>query len=256
MIDSLIKLGLSPNEALIYKTLLDCGPCFVAPLVHHSKKHRQIVYNALEILIKRNLIIVSKKNGKNYYAISDPDRLLIEIKQKEVLAIQLEKQIRKQISAEQEQVEVFTGPNSYHDGLADFRARAEEAQEYIVIGGEPPDWFEFTKPFFIEHVEEVKRLKRKGIPIQILFFETERASAMKYIGPHTGNPYHLRITKSSPKLPQTCWLAGDHVYFLTPAIDPLVIHTKSKALAEEYHHYFNQLWKKAENIKNKAPNKN
>ncbi len=86
MIDTLVQLGLTQNDAAVYTALVEVGPCFVAPLVKETKKHRQIVYNSLETLLKHNLISVSQKNGKNFYVISNPHHLLADIKRKEALA--------------------------------------------------------------------------------------------------------------------------------------------------------------------------
>ncbi len=248
MIDTLMKLGLSSSEALVYMALVEKGPCFVAPLVHHTKKHRQIVYNALETLQKKDLITVSKKNGKNYYAIGEPKRFLIDIKQKEVLAEQLAERIEKRVEAGSERVEVFQGPESYAQGLADFRLHAQEAKEYIIIGGEPEDWFEYTRSFFPEHVAELRKLRQQGIDILILFYETERASAEKFIKPYLNDPYILKIAKAEYRLPQTGWLAGEHVYIVTPTSDFLVIHVKSKSLSEQYRDYFWKQWATAKRI--------
>lgn len=86
MIEILVELGLSKNDAAVYAALVDVGPCFVAPLVKETKKHRQIVYNSLETLLAHNLISVSQKNGKNFYVISNPHHLLADIKKREALA--------------------------------------------------------------------------------------------------------------------------------------------------------------------------
>lgn len=86
MIDALIGLGFSKNDAAVYSALVEVGPCFVAPLVRQTKKHRQIVYNSLETLMSHQLVSVSEKNGKHFYSITDPQRLLESIKQREVMA--------------------------------------------------------------------------------------------------------------------------------------------------------------------------
>lgn len=251
-VDNLASLGLRPAEALVYSTLVDVGPCFVAPLVARTRKHRQIVYNALDGLARKHLVTVSRKNGKRFYAIGDPERLLVELKQKEALAVQVAGRVERKIRAEAERVEVFAGPDSFAQGLADFRRRAEAHREYTVIGGEPEDWFEYVKPIFTAHVEDVRRLKRLGILIHILFFETELKSALKYIGPLVGDPYTLRISPARPKLPHTSWLAGEHVYLLTPAVEPLVVHIHSPALARAYRRYFDELWRAAEPVKHRS----
>lgn len=246
MIDSLLQIGLSMNEALIYQALVELGPSHVAPLVRKTKKHRQVVYNALNALREKHLVTDAVKNGKNFYSITDPHRILADIKQKEVIAEALVSTIEKNQKLEQEQVEVFTGPTSYEKGTADFRKRARAAKEYIVVRGETKGWFEHTRRFFPSHVEELRSLKHAGIDVYITFFENERDQALQFIGPYLKNPYICKIVPDMYRLPHTLWLAGDHVYLVTPAADPLVIHIKSKILSEQYRQYFKSIWEKGE----------
>ncbi len=249
MIDTLTQLGLSANEAAVYSTLVELGPCFVAPIVQKTKKHRQIIYNALESLEKKNLVVVLKRNGKNLYTTADPQRFLTDLKQKEVLAKELVERINHRTAAEKEKIELFSGHDGYLQGIADFRHRALEAGEYIAIRGECKGWFDFMKRYFKEHVDEVRKIKHRGIDINILFFEDERDKAEEFIGPYLKNPYTCKIAAETHKLPHTAWLAGDHVYMVTPAVDPLVVHIKSKALAEQYRQYFWHVWSQAKPLK-------
>lgn len=245
MID-VIKLkdvGLSPLESAVYAALVEAGPCFVAPLVRITKKHRQMVYNGLADLEKKRLVTVSRKNGKNFYAAGDFGHVAAELKRKEVLVRQLSEEIAKSRADEKEVVEVF-GPGNYAEGLADFRKRAEEAGEYAVIRGESKKWFSYSRPFFDEHIEGVRRLKKLGIDIMIVFYEYERAIAQEFIGPYVKNPYICKIVPDEYRLPHSVWLAGDHVYILTPMADPLIIHVKSPALAQQYRECFWKQWKK------------
>jgi sugar-specific transcriptional regulator TrmB len=245
IIDTLRQLGLSQTEAMVFSMLIRIGPSFVAPIVRETKKHRQIIYNALESLERRKLISVSSKNGKKLFAVSDPDRLVVEEQQKVVLARQIKKHMEASAKLVRERVEVFSGPSSYEQGLADFRRRAGQAREYIVIGGQSAQWYEHARPFFAHHVEELKKLKKRGVSIQILFYELERLSAETYIKPYVGNPYICKIADEKYALPQTTWLTGEFVYFLTPTIDPLVTLIKSKSLSGQYRDFFWKQWSNA-----------
>ena len=244
-VSKLADIGLSPAEAAVYAALAEHGPCFVAPLVRTTKKHRQIVYNALADLAKKRLVTFSKKNGKNFYAPSDFGHIAAELRRKEALAEQLSRDMEKLAAREDESVETF-GPGTYAEGLADFRARAEEAGEYLVIRGESKEWFAYSKPFFAEHIEGVRRLKRLGIDVMIAFYEHERATAREFIGPHVGNPYACAIIPDEYRIPHSVWIAGSHVYILTPIADPLIIRIRSTALAEQYRSCFWRQWKKGD----------
>ncbi len=251
MIDTLLELGFSKNDAAVYEAVVELGPCFVAPLVRHTKKHRQVVYNSLTELTTRHLVTVAQKNGKNHYSISDPQRLLADIKQKEVIAASVVRMIERKHTQEQEQVEFFSGESSHEKGTADFRRRAFEAKEYVVIRSETKAWFEHTRSFFPAHVAELKRFKRSGIDVHIAFFEYEKAEAMQFLGNYLGDPYTCKIIPDEYKLPHTVWLAGEHVYIVTSAVDPIVIHVRSKNLAMQYREYFWRIWKKGEILKKK-----
>ncbi len=252
MIDTLIELGFSRNDAIVYSALVEAGPCFVAPLVRITKKHRQVVYNALTSLIERHVVTVAEKNGKNFYSVADSQRLLADIKQKEVLATSVVKLIEQKKKHAEEQVEVFAGSSSHEQGAADFRRRAREAKEYMVIRGETKGWFEDFRPFYPEHIDELRSMRREGTGISMIFFEYERDIALKFMGEYLGDPYICKIAPDEYKLPHTAWIAGDHIYFVTPAIDPLVIHIKSKPLATQYKEFFWKVWKKGEILKKRT----
>lgn len=247
--DNLTELGLSAIEAQIFELLIDTGPCHVAPLVQKSKKHRQIVYNALEQLEKKKLVVVSKRNGKNFYQVGDPDRFSVVLQQNLALSKHVATYIKQHLQKNREIVEYFSGSGSYLQGLADFRRHAEEAKEYIVIGGEEKEWYEYTKNFFAPHVEELQKMKRRGVDVLILFYEPERKSAEQYIKPYLNNPYICKIADNRYRLPQTSWLAGNYIYLLTPTNEPLVVSIKSQALSQQYREYFWEQWKNAQLLK-------
>jgi sugar-specific transcriptional regulator TrmB len=248
MLDELQQLGLSRSAAEVFDALLSQAPCFVAPLVRTTRKHRQIVYNALDELQKKGFVIVSKRNGKNYYTVDTSGHFVSKVEHALTLARGIERQIAKKVIQESEDVQVFSGKTSYEHGLADFRKRAEESGEYVVIGGEAAEWYEHVQPFFGSHVQDLRRLKRRGVTISILFFEPERRSAETHIGPYLNDPYRCRVSASSNPLPHTAWLSGEYVYLLTPATDPLVVRIKSFALSRQYRHYYSSEWKRAESL--------
>ncbi len=248
IIDNLLQLGFTNNEANIYSHLVNAGPNFAGHIIYETKKHRQVVYNALDNLVIKRLVDVTKKGGKNLYSVANPEVLQENAKQNFAIAEYTTAAIRRKLQEGQETTQTFSGSHSYEEGLADFRNKARVAKEYIVIGGEEQDWYEYTKPFFASHVTELQKLRKLGVDIFILFFEQERLSAEKYIRPYLHNPYVCKVLNASPKLPQTTWLAGNYAYMLTPTTEPLVISIQSKTLAESYRNYFWQCWRQAKKL--------
>jgi len=249
MINTLKKLGFTDNEAIIYKTLISTGPCFVAPLVQKTKKHRQVIYNALEVLEEKRLVTITKQNGKNFYAVTDPERFIEVAQEKIVLAQNLVDDIRLKYKDKEEQVEVFSGSLSYEQAMEDFRKNAAKSKEYKVIRGESSEWFQKVQPIYKTHVKKLQSLHKDGVEPMIIFYEYEKETAKKTVGEYLGNPYQCRIAKDEYRLPHSIWLTGEHVYILTPASDPLVIHIKSEKFAHEHRDFFEKTWQIAKDLK-------
>lgn len=244
MIDTLIELGFKKNDAHVYQALVELAPCFVAPIVRSTRKHRQVVYNSLNALLERHLISVTTKNGKNFYSVADPKRILTSLKQKEVLAETFVASVEAKQKKDVEQVEVFAGSSSYEKGIIDFREKAKAAKECLILRSEAKGWFEHTRAFFPKHIDELKKIKRRGVDILMIVFERDQDKIIDFLGKSLEDTYTCKVVPDEYQTPQTAWIAGDHVYILTPAAEPLVVHIKSKSLAEQYRNSFWSMWKK------------
>ncbi len=245
MRDELAQLGLNTLEIDILEDLVRQGPCFVNALVKTTKLHRQQIYRALESLIKSGFVTQTQRNGKRFYSLDNAGSFVRAFRERELAAERLYKRILASQAKQNEAAFIFAGKESYEKGLADFRKEAELSGEYIVIGGQPESWYQYTRPFFEEHVAELQRLKRRGVDIRIVFFESEKTSAEKFILPYANNPYLMKIVPSIPRLPHTTWLSGNNVYIQTPTDEPLVVRFRSKSLATNYRQYFDELWRSA-----------
>lgn len=244
--DSLEHLGLSVIEVSVFLAILDHHPCHIIKIFKATGKHRQVIYNALDTLIERGLVSVSKKHGKNLYTIGDPHTLLIDIKQKEVLAQEVVRVVKQKLAPDEERVETFTGADSYARAMESFRLHAENAQEFIVFGGQRKEWFSFTQAVFDHHVSELRRMKRTGTEVLVLYFHDEWENTKNFFSKYIKDPYTVKVLNSSPTLPHPVWLAGDHLYILTPVTEPIIIHLTSAELSKKYHNYFWESWKAAE----------
>ena len=256
LLDDLQKMGLSRNESVVYNCLMELGPSCVAPIVRSTKKHRQIIYNALDALIEKNLVSVSKRNGKNLYNLTDPHQFLIDIDSKKIIAEDLVRKIEENIKDEDDKVQVFSGPDSFIQGTKHFRVKATEAEEFLVIRRETIDWFRSMGKEWTPHVNEVSKLKKSGITPMILFFDDEIYRVKKQMDPYINSPYVVKISKSFDKIPHTVWIAGDNIYILTPSTEPMVINVQNKILSERYRKYFWELWQNSKYYNDLLPSKN
>lgn len=247
--DSLRSLGFTSNEADVYAALIKESPSFVAPLVKETGKHRQMVYNALDALLRRNLISRSLKNGKFYYELSTPDRLVQLVKEQESIAQELAASISRQLKQPEEQVEVWRGSHSYIEALLSFRSLALEAQEYIIMNSIPSEFIAFTAEKMKQHMAALRALKDKGIsPCLLVFGSVEGQLHQPSFWKYVDDPYESRLSRATPEPPQTIWIAGEHVYLRNHLEDPILIHIVSKDLAARYREYFYGYWNQAEPI--------
>lgn len=82
------QAGLSPKEALVYTILLEAGmPLSSKALIARARIHRQYVYDALESLLLRRLVVRSGEDKKVRYHATSPDRLLQEAEKKRLDAL-------------------------------------------------------------------------------------------------------------------------------------------------------------------------
>jgi len=77
------EIGLSPNEAKIYESLLSTSDTSVSQIAIKSKVHRRNVYDALNRLLQKGLVFQIFQKGENMYRAVNPNKLLEVINEKE-----------------------------------------------------------------------------------------------------------------------------------------------------------------------------
>ena len=77
------ELGLTPNEAKIYETLVSGMEMPVSEISVQAKVHRRNVYDALNRLLEKGLVFQIFQKGENLYRAVHPQKLLEVIKEKE-----------------------------------------------------------------------------------------------------------------------------------------------------------------------------
>src|SRR6185369_2730062 len=87
--ETLEGLGLSPNEAKIYETLVERGESGVSDIAIAAQVHRRNAYDALQRLIDKGLCFQIFSTTENKYNAVDPEKLieLLGEKQEKLLEI-------------------------------------------------------------------------------------------------------------------------------------------------------------------------
>lgn len=73
--NELSKLGLKQKEVEVYITCLERGTCTLQKLSDACSFKRSSVYNYVDTLVKKGLIIETKKGNRRYLAAADPEKL-------------------------------------------------------------------------------------------------------------------------------------------------------------------------------------
>ncbi len=74
--NSLISLGFSDKEALVYLSLLELGKGTVSQIARKASVNRTTCYHILNSLINRSLVNISGKEPKQEYGAESPDKIV------------------------------------------------------------------------------------------------------------------------------------------------------------------------------------
>lgn len=115
------EIGLTPNEAKIYETLLNEGELNVSSVSLSSGIHRRNVYDAIDRLVEKGLIFPVLSKGENTYKAANPSKLLEIVRAKEnklaVILPALEEQYNK--SPRKQEVFIYRGLEGAKNYLKD-----------------------------------------------------------------------------------------------------------------------------------------
>lgn len=121
-------IGLSPNEAKIYESLLSTGESSVSAISVKANIHRRNVYDALSRLQEKGLVFVIFQKGENRYQAVHPDKLMEVIKEKETKLQLVLPQLRDLFDAESphEAAYIYKGLEGFKNYMRDVARVGED----------------------------------------------------------------------------------------------------------------------------------
>lgn len=107
------NIGLNDKEAKIYLAGLQLGPATIQELAKSADIKRSTVYEIVENLVEKNLIIVTQKGKRKMFVTQEPDNLLLFLKQREKVLEQIMPDLEalKNTSAARPAVRIYDGIN-------------------------------------------------------------------------------------------------------------------------------------------------
>ena len=225
------EVGMTENESKIYIALLELGPSNAGLISRKTGLHRRVVYDTIEMLIKKGLIGYILKNNKRLFQASNPEKILENIKEKEnsIQEILPEMLSLYGQTKEKEETNFYKGKNGLKTVFEDQLASKSE----IKILGASSLAYEVLQ-FYFKWFDE-KRVKSR-IKTKIIFNKTNKKpkiplSEIRYLPEKYSSPLAINIY-------------GDKVaIILWSKENPLAILIKNKEITKGYEKYFELMWK-------------
>ena len=237
--DTLLKLGLTPNECRVYLFLLESGKSKAGEVIFTIKLHRNLVYTALQSLSEKQLVTKTIINGVAEFSANQPEILLENIKEQEKLAEQAIAEMKNLKKEQNRDIQIFEG----EEGIMRSRNRVlnyPAGSEFFVLGAtnitNVPKLETYWKKFH-------KEREKKQISEKILFEMTDDPATQeavrwrnkldgaeaKFLPFNIDSPFWVDFIEDS----LTIGFAGQN---------PLTINIHSREIVEGFTKYFNYFW--------------
>lgn len=236
------QIGLSPNEAKIYETLISTGETSVSIISSKAKVHRRNVYDAMNRLLEKGLVFQIFQKGENLYRAVHPNKLLEVLKEKENRLNKVLPTLNKMYDAEptEEAAYIYKGLEGYKNYMRDM-ARIGEETYFLSAKGL---WFTPTisEKFLNDFKREMKRKKVNYYTLYDPLVPKKFPQALDTVG---GN---YKILPDKYATSAVLDIFGDHVVTFTSVDignvgeDVTIFVMINKELADSFKTWFKMLW--------------
>ena len=171
----LYKLDFSEKEAEVYLALNTYGPSPASTIARVTKIKRTSVYDVLDSLIARNLIISFKQGRYTYFVIDDVNKILYQERDKVRLAETVIAKLKdEQLSQAGVQINHFVGEEGYREMYEDIlRVNPKELMVWINLD----EFYKGIDP--VREEEWTKERIQKKIYTRLLMQDTPLAHKFK-----------------------------------------------------------------------------
>ena len=242
MREELYKLGFSKTEAAVYLILFNLGTAVPSTLARMSGIKRPTVYAALKRLEGRNLVSSYQKGKLAYFVIDDPNKILLQEKEKYEAAKDLIDKI-KEYSHNLPTVfgiHYYKGTEGYREMYEDIlRTQPKLVSVWMNLDG-------FLKG--IDPKREAKWTKervKKKIFARLLIQDTESAHKLK--NKDKANCRETRLLKKAIFFETTCILYDGKVTLFDTTAETSCICIENPAIYQMFLALFEMTWANSSN---------
>jgi len=236
---TLVELGLTDSEAIIYLALLEQGSSLVGSIIKKTGLHRATTYQILERLKEKGLVSSIIVEKKQHFAAVSPKEFSTLLKEKEeqfqgILPALL---LKESLAKESQQVTVYSGVKGLRtvfDQMLDELGTGGIYYDFGVSG----TFKEIMGPYF--YVWQKKK-KQQHMHPRVIFNksvkETNSAILKEYVGEYRFHP------EDFTSMTDTFIYNDTVVLVIWTAKPPVAIVINNKENAESYLNQFRMMWK-------------
>ncbi len=235
-------IGLSPNEAKVYETLLDLGETSVTEIALKSNIHRRSIYDTLNRLLEKGLVFQIFQKKETLYRPVEPSKCLEVLREKENAFKRIAPHLEKlyYASPQKNAAFIYKGIEGYKNYLRDL-ARVGEDTYFL---GAKALWFTPNVPvsYLRQYQSEMTRKKKTYHTLFDHRVKQKLPQAMKNVGGE------FKVLPKEYSTPGVMDVFGDYVVTFTSVDvgnfgeDGTVFVMINKELAESYRTWFQFIW--------------
>ncbi len=247
MLKELQLLGLSEHEAAVYEALVELGDTKAGAVIARLDIHRNIIYRALDELVKNGYVTRIIRNGVWHFHVADPSSFLVSVKRKEDIVSAIAKQIAEQQSRASSQIVVYEGIPSYRNYWLESMNRVPVGTVDYVAGGVLTLW---SKLMGSAKEEYLKRALKKKVSWHQLYFSPPSTEELRLLRAAPVTSVSRVCTEKPMNFYGNFNVIDDTVIIHTLSLDnPKIIEMRDATLAKMFLGIFTLMWDKADELK-------
>jgi sugar-specific transcriptional regulator TrmB len=240
------SLGLSPNEAKMYESLVEQGESTISEISINAKIHRRNAYDAIHRLIEKGLCFQIFSSTEHKYNAVDPDKLLELLAEKQTflnsVLPELKKKFRERVAPQE--AYIYRGLEGQKNIFRDMLRVGADSYFIAAKGG----WYDpRIAPARQAFFKEANRKKMKFIQL----FEHEVKTKLEDFPKHFEGQLRYRFLPKEFATNSAIHIFGDYVITYTGLVvgrieeDTVFFIIHSKDLAESYRKWFWYMWEQS-----------
>lgn len=240
-------LGLSPNEAKVYLAALKLGETTIGDLQRESGLHKQLVYNATDILQQAGLLVISEVRGRKHFMAADPSVLEKRIEERLGAVRGLLPALYQVASTKKEKdlVRTYHGLQAVQQYYQESVRTQPEGSFTLVTGVGGQRFFDLWKidnPYF-QRYEGMRN--ERNISLKLLFFLAQEEDEKTLVGVKSRKNIEVRVIRDANQAPIDIVVWTNHVGLTLYGHEPYLIDIAGESVVKTFQKFFELFWETA-----------